>query len=374
VNVHLSPYPDTERNFCCSKNGKWGTISPFDVLRRIKNTLCTLSGVRNSQVTCPSADPALLMTSLHVSRKPMNLGAFRRTALLLVALTCATTSPLASAIVQKGVVPSVAVYGFEYLQNTGAAINTLAANGYSATAVSLTDIATGLPGYDVLYITHASDGGGWSVGACSGLRSFLAAGKGVVLEWDSSLLIFTSLGPNIGVHGSPQCALFAGVADRGQALGPNTPIKITDPTSPLVAGLVSPFSMGLASDYMYQITGFDTSIWKVSATYTGWGGSSNAALMYARYKDAGCIALGMMAFGDNGYLYFYQDPSDTSSHALFLNMIGTATPGQSSCRGALQQTLDLPIPALSPAMLVLLLAMIGGSAVLLRRRFPRRHP
>ena len=312
------------------------------------------------------------MTSLHVSRNNVNLRAFRRMALLVVALIGAATPPLARAVVQKGDGPSVAVYGFEYLQNTGAAINTLAANGYSATAVSLTDIATGLHGYDVLYVTHAADGGGWSANACSGLRSFLAAGKGVVLEWDSSALIFTSLGPNIGVHGAPQCAMFSGLADRGQALGPNTAIKITDSSSPLVAGLVSPFSMGLASDYMYQITGFDTSIWKVSATYTGWNASNNAALMYARYKDAGCVALGTMAFGDNGYLYFYQDPSDTSSRTLFLNAIGTVAPGPNNCRGALKST-EWPIPALSPAMLVLLLSLIGCSALLLRRRFPRRQ-
>src|SRR6188474_1971332 len=138
----------------------------------------------------------------------MKLGALRSIAVRMVLLVTAAFSPLAAGTV-------VGVYGFEYPQNTGAAINTLSANGYTATAVSLIDIAAGLAGYDVLYVTHPYDGGGWSAAACAGMRNFLAAGKGVVLEWDASLLIFTSLGPNIYVNAVPQCKMFAGVADRG---------------------------------------------------------------------------------------------------------------------------------------------------------------
>src|SRR4029078_2316001 len=118
----------------------------------------------------------------------------RNTAVLIVALFGAALTPATAGATIVG------VYGFEYPQNAGDAINTLSANGYTATAVTLTDIATGLAGYDVLYVTHPYDGGGWSSAACSGIRNFLAAGKGVVLEWDASLLIFTSLGPNIYVN------------------------------------------------------------------------------------------------------------------------------------------------------------------------------
>lgn len=291
----------------------------------------------------------------------MNLGAFRRIALMIVALVSAALSPLAAGI-------TVGVYGFEYPQNAGAAINTLSANGYTATAVTLTDIAAGLAGYDVLYVTHPFDDGGWSPAACSGMRNFLAAGKGVVLEWDASLLIFTSLGPNIYVNATPQCAMFAGVADRGQSVGFNTPIKITDAASPLMTGLVGPFAIGAASDYMYQITGFDTSIWKVSATYAGWGGLNNVSLAYGRYQGAGCIAFGTAAFADNGY----SDVLDSSSRLLFLNMIATVQPGQSNCRGALKP-LGWEIPASSPLTLLLLVAMVCGSALLSCRRFPARN-
>jgi hypothetical protein len=291
----------------------------------------------------------------------MNLGAFRTTALLIVALVSAALSPVAAGT-------TVGVYGFEYPQNAGDAINTLSANGYTAASVTLTDIAAGLAGYDVLYVTHPFDGGGWSSAACSGLRKFLAAGKGVVLEWDASLLIFTSLGPNIYVNATPQCAMFAGVADRGQSVGFNTPVKITDAASPLTTALISPFAMGAASDYMYQITGFDTSIWKVSATYAGWGGQNNVSLAYGRYQSAGCVALGTMAFADNGYA----DVLDSSSRILFLNMIATVKPGQNNCRGALVP-LSWAIPASSPLALLLLAAIICGSALLLYRRFPGRN-
>jgi len=262
---------------------------------------------------------------------------------------------------------NVAVYGFEYPQNRGAAINTLDANGYAATTVTLTDIAAGLSGYDVLYVTHPYDGGGWSQAACDGMRNFLRAGHGVVLEWDASLLIFSSLGPNIYVNATPQCALFTGLADRGQSVGFNTPIGITDAGSPLVTALITPFAMGAASDYMYQITGVDTTIWNVSATYTGWSAQNNSALMYGRYQGAGCVALGTMAFADNGY----SDVLDASSRRLFINMIGTVAPGTNNCRGALNPS-GWGIPASSPVTIALLLAMIAGSALFLRRRLFRR--
>jgi hypothetical protein len=273
----------------------------------------------------------------------------------------------ARAVIKEGAI-NVAVYGFEYPQNTGAAVNTLEASGYNANPVMLSDIAAGLAGYDVLYVTHAFDGGGWSAAACAGMKSFLTAGKGVVLEWDSSLLAFTSLGPDIYVNATPQCALFTGTADHGTSVGFNTSITITDASSPLVAALSSPFAMGAASDYMYQITGFDTAIWKVSATYSGWGVPNNAALMYGRYKDLGCVAIGTMALADDGYSSLL----DMSSRALFLNLIGTVAPGANSCRGALRSA-GFPIPAMSSPTLVILLMMLGGSAMLLRRRVARRN-
>ena len=290
----------------------------------------------------------------------MKLRTLQRIAVGLVVLVGAAVSPLAAGTV-------VGVYGFEYPQNTGAAINTLSANGYTATTVSLTEIAAGLAGYDVLYVTHPYDGGGWSAAACSGMRDFLAAGKGVVLEWDASLLIFTALGPNVYVNATPQCKMFAGVADRGQSVGFGTAIRITDTASPLMIGLVGPFAMGAASDYMYQVTGFDTSIWKVSATYTGWNASNNASLVYGRYQGAGCVAFGTSAFADNGY----NDVLDLSSRRLFLNMIATVSPGPNNCRDALVP-LGWAIPTSSPLTLLLLAAMVCASALLLYRQFPRR--
>jgi hypothetical protein len=296
----------------------------------------------------------------------MNMGALRRMAMAMIAMAGMLLWAPADAVIKQGAI-NVAVYGFEYPQNSGAAVNTLEANGYNATQVMPSDIAAGLAGYDVLYVTHAFDGGGWSAAACAGMKNFLAAGKGVVLEWDSSLLAFTSLGPSIYVNATPQCALFAGTADRGTSVGFNTSITITDASSPLVAGLSSPFAMGAASDFMYQITGFDTAIWKVSATYSGWGVPNNMALMYGRYKDLGCIAIGTMAYGDDGYSLLL----DMSSRILFLDLIGTVTPGANSCHGALQST-SFTIPATSPAALVILLAMLGGSGMLMRRRRSRR--
>ncbi len=299
----------------------------------------------------------------------MNTDALRRMTIAMIALASSVLWAPAHAVIKEGAI-NVAVYGFEYPQNLGAAVNTLEASGYNANPVTLSDIASGLVGYDVLYVTHAFDGGGWSAAACAGMKSFLAAGKGVaVLEWGLVVAAaFTSLGPSIYVNATPQCALFAGTADRGMSVGFNTSITITDASSPLVAGLSSPFAMGAASDFMYQITGFDTSIWKVSATYSGWGVPNNMALMYGRYKDLGCVAIGTMAYGDDGYSPLL----DMSSRTLFLNLIGTVAPGANNCRGALRAA-GFPIPAISPGALVLLLALLGGSAALLRRRLSPRN-
>ncbi len=49
---------------------------------------------------------------------------------------------LAHAVIKQGAI-NVAVYGFEYPQNTGAAVYTLEASGYNANPVMLSDIAGG---------------------------------------------------------------------------------------------------------------------------------------------------------------------------------------------------------------------------------------
>jgi len=108
-------------------------------------------------------------------------------------------------------------------------------------------------------------------------------------------------------------------------------------------------------------------IWKVSATYTGWNASNNASLVYGRYQGAGCVAFGTSAFADNGY----NDGLDLSSRRLFLNMIATVSPGPNNCRDA-PVPLGWAIPTSSPLTLLLLAAMVCGSALLLYRQLPSR--
>src|SRR5262245_61431090 len=157
---------------------------------------------------------AKLMTWTNLLRNWINHGEpGRLVAIIALEFACLVVAiPLHAAPKLDAI--NVAVYCFEYPQNAGAAFNVLEANGYNTDRVMLTDIATGLPGYDILYITHPFDAGGWSPLACNGLKNFLARGKGVVLEWDASLLAFNALGPSIYVNAQPQCGLFVGMADN----------------------------------------------------------------------------------------------------------------------------------------------------------------
>src|SRR5262245_28146855 len=107
----------------------------------------------------------------------MTVGLVHRIAFLIVATACMCVGLPARAAFKDGAV-NVAIYGFEYPQNVGMAITTLEANGFGATSVGLVEISQGLVGYDVLYVTHPFDFGGWSVPACTGLKTFLASGKG----------------------------------------------------------------------------------------------------------------------------------------------------------------------------------------------------
>jgi len=263
---------------------------------------------------------------------------------LAIAAAVAVAAPSALAL-------NVAVYG-EMGQD-------IATHGHTVTVLSLAQLESGINSFDVLVMGHPSDGEGFSSAACTSVSNFLGAGRRVVTEWDAVFNLFSAVGANIYVNSPPQCSFFSGTVDRGSIVGTNTPVNITQPGSPLVAGLPNPIQLGGGSEFFYQVTGFNISIWTVVATYDGWGATGNAAIMSA-CLGPGTVVVGVFDYGD-------VLPGNATSSTMLNNFITQPV----GCTGIL--ALPSTIPTLSEwAMLVLAGLLLAVGAVALRRRTTRR--
>ncbi len=192
--------------------------------------------------------------------------------------------------------------------------------GHTVTTVSAAQIAAGLPGFDVLVLSRAYEASdAWSAAACTGLTAFLNAGGGLVTEWDATGAVFSAYAPGVYYPWpSPQCGLFAGTVGQGDTVATSTPIAITLPGDPTMAGLTSGFNMAGGSEFFFQVTGYAAGTWTVPATYSGWAVPDNAAVMHAPY-GAGRVVVAVMD---------YQDalPGDANATQLFGNLLALATP------------------------------------------------
>lgn len=191
--------------------------------------------------------------------------------------------------------------------------------GHTVTIVSLAQIEGGLPGFDVLVLSRAYEASDtWSAAACTGLAAFLNAGGGLVTEWDATGTVFSAYAPDVYYPWpSPQCGLFAGTVGKGDYLGTSTPIAITLPGDPTMAGLASGFHMEGGSEFIFQVTGYAAGTWTVPATYSGWAVPDNAAVLHAPY-GAGRVVVAVMD---------YQDvlPGNANATQLFGNLLTFAT-------------------------------------------------
>jgi len=85
---------------------------------------------------------------------------------------------------------------------------------HTVTAVSTTDINAGaLSTYDVLVMGHISPSEP-TASTCAAIQTFLAAGKGVVSEWNHATLLFQPAPGTYYAMDNP-CNLFAGTASGG---------------------------------------------------------------------------------------------------------------------------------------------------------------
>ncbi|MCS4292732.1 hypothetical protein M2375_000938 [Comamonas sp. BIGb0152] len=203
----------------------------------------------------------------------------------------------------------------------------------TVTNVSASDIDAGaLQSYDVLIVGHIYSN---TATTCTQVSEFLAAGKGMISEWNAATLLFQPA-PDASAPVSTPCNLFAGTASGGDPdFGTNLPLQIVDAASPLVAGLPNPFSMAGGSEFVYQLTGIGAE-WSVAATFDG-AGTIYPAVISAAPVTGGCIALSPFDYFDAG---FEGGTALSNMEILMGNMVNWVARGSNGC-GA------VPPPALA---------------------------
>jgi hypothetical protein len=236
-------------------------------------------------------------------------------------------------------------------------VTALQDGGNTATQIDETQLEAGIMSYDVLVMAHSA---GRNAASCLAIQNFLNAGKGVVTEWNDVYDLFTTSGPNLYATSGLQCALFAGNVDYGDDVGTNTPVNVTNAASPLVTGLPNPIQLQGGSEFFFKVTGYNTGLWSVVATYDGHGSTGNAAIMTAPYNGAGIVVVGV---------FDYEDviPGDANANRLINNFVavaGNGTPAPPPPPAAL-----IPVPALSDlALAMLAMLVLAAGALRMRRR------
>jgi len=215
---------------------------------------------------------------------------------------------------------NIAFWSDEY--STFPAPSVAAAN--TVTNVSVSDIEGGaLQNYDVLVVGHAYSN---TAETCAKISEFLAAGKGLITEWNVATLLFQPA-PGAYYPVSNPCNLFAGTATGGQSdFGSDLPIQIVDPSSPLMIGLPNPFSMAGGSEFVYQLTGLAAE-WSVAATFDG-AGTTYPAVISAAPVTGGCIALSPFDYFDAAGA---GGTAQSNMETLMGNMVNWVSRGASGC-------------------------------------------
>ncbi len=139
--------------------------------------------------------------------------------------------------------------------------------GHTVTTLSDAQVAAGVNSYDVLVIGHNNS---LLPASCTSIVNFLNAGKRLVTEWNAVWNIFSVTGPGIHNNVGTQCALFPGTVGQGDSVATNTPVTPTVPLKAVMTGLPNPLQLGGGSEFFYLVTGYNTAVWTVAATYNGW--------------------------------------------------------------------------------------------------------
>ncbi|HEY7903062.1 MAG TPA: hypothetical protein VIH36_06385 [Casimicrobiaceae bacterium] len=250
---------------------------------------------------------------------------------------------------------NVAVVSDEESSQMAAAVT---GTGNTATVITESQLEAGILGFDVLLIGHHAS---LTNAGCTAIQNFLNAGKGVITEWNTVYNLFSNPGPNLYGNAGPQCGLFTGTVGYGNDVGTNTPITLTNPASPLLASLPNPLQLQGGSEFFYVVTGYDTGIWSVVATYDGNGSLGNPAIMTASF-GAGRVIVGAFDWGDE----LGNIANDDTLLADFVAAAANGAPPPPP-----PPTAIIPVPTLADSMLAalaLMLAALGFTALHRRSR------
>lgn len=192
--------------------------------------------------------------------------------------------------------------------------------GHHVQQLTLLSIEAGaLALYDVLVVGHLADQH-WSSLACQKVESFLASGGGIVAEWNTSMVVFSSIDQNALGLVQPPCSFFPGHTSGGGLVDTDTPLYHTTAAGELTAGLPNPIRLGGGSEFFYRITGIG-SPWTIEAQYQSTNNQWYPALLRAPY-GAGCITVA-------AFDLFDALPSNGQASTLFDNLIDSALDCQS---------------------------------------------
>ncbi|UCD39038.1 MAG: choice-of-anchor D domain-containing protein [Fidelibacterota bacterium] len=185
---------------------------------------------------------------------------------------------------------AIAVFG-DYVSGP---LSFLQGEGYNAVQVYESDILGGaLSNYDLLAMVHHQTT--LSSGVQQAIAAFVLGGGGLITEWSSSTLLFSSVGSNPYYVQSPQWGWFTGEIGYGSMVATGTPVDVIDPLHPLAAGLSDPFSGGGGTEYFYTLSGYSPELYVV-AEYSGHGGTW-PALMVGSY-GSGAVVIHLFDSGD----------------------------------------------------------------------------
>lgn len=236
---------------------------------------------------------------------------------------------------------------------------------HTITQVTLSDIDSGaLSSYDALIMGHVPYTG-WSATTCSQLETFILDGKGLITEWNGVQAIFTQDSGNYGAL-DYYCGFYTGtVSGGGSTWGSDLPITIINSSSALATGLSDPFSMGPGSEFVYQITGYDTAEWSIAGTYDG-GGTDYPAIMSASYQNTGCISVSPFDYFDASST----GGTDQANYEQLLKNLVEAAIDNTKCDAYVPTTnVGAPKAIPSSSLLTLLSLSILLGLFIARRRF-----
>ena len=148
-------------------------------------------------------------------------------------------------------------------------------------------------GFDALFLGR--QGASFHEQEIAGLAAFMAGGGGLVTEWEGLVPLFSAHHPTSRSRNLHQAGWWEGQVGGGVNLGPATPIRFIDPSSPVLEGIEDPLADAGGTQFFYTIYSEDPSL-RTVATFRGNGtlvfpDQDFPAVIETRFCDAPVVIL-----------------------------------------------------------------------------------